>query len=125
MLPSVGEVELDLHGAVFDGRSQVLGGHRGQRRTLQSGAQVWRGAGRVAHLEPGESGDADQAAFDPGGPVGGVGTGADPDQSGLVDQPGGHRQAWSITCGSARSPNRSANRVKSATLTSVPETTAS
>jgi hypothetical protein len=91
VLAAVGEKDLDLDGAVFDGRGEVLDRHGGKRGDTQLCPPVGSRARRVAQLEAGERRDAHQAWVDAvgphlvirGPPEAGIGR--------LVDEPGGRR----------------------------------
>ena len=86
MPAAVGQFGEDLHGAVLDGRGQVLYRHRRYGRPAQPGLQVLPGAGGVADFQPADGGDPDQAALDAASPVGCVRAVGEADEGGLVDQ---------------------------------------
>src|SRR5262245_20577541 len=118
VLAALGEMHLDLDGALLHRRGEVLDGHQRQRRLPGGLPEIRGGTSGESDFEEGDRGDVHQAATDAIGPFLGVGAGAEPDQGGLVDEPGGrHCQAWRMTSSSPRSPKVDWKRVRSATVT--------
>src|SRR6185437_16556173 len=113
----VSEQQLHLDSPALDRWRQVLDRHRGQWRLAGGGPGLRAGAGRIAHLQPGDVRDPDQAALNAISPLLGIHALAEPNQRGLVDQPVGQSQAPAITSGSTRSTKVPPNLCKSSTVT--------
>jgi hypothetical protein len=88
MVSLLGEKQQNLHGSVFDGRSQVLDGHQRERHGAERRSGITTRARRVPDFEAGDRRAPDESPLDPLGPLGRVRALPESDQGRPVDQPG-------------------------------------
>jgi hypothetical protein len=110
VLTVIGKEHLDLHGSVLNDRRLYSTGIEDKRWLASRIPECPSGLRGVSDPKTSHGGDADQASFNPPGPVFGIGTGRQPHESRLVDEPGGHSQAPDMMSGSRKSPKHSAPR---------------
>ena len=107
--PLICEHQLDLDNAPLGSRGHELHGHQRQGRSPGCPAKVRTRSRREPHLQQGHGRDPQQPTPEPVHPEFRVIARRQAHQRRLVDQPGGHRHAWSVTSGSARSAKATSN----------------